>query len=152
MSPCTIVMRSGEVPSSSATICDSVVRKPWPRFPEIELDLGVSDRPVDLIGEGVSINITLLFAQDVYEKVAEAYISGLEKFAASGGDLSIYDEHNAHAELVVDPTGVANAPFLIQHVDLGRALGAGSDVVFDGVPVTNVPWSLADEVSLWVAP
>ena len=23
-------MRSGEVPSSSATICDSVVRRPWP--------------------------------------------------------------------------------------------------------------------------
>ena len=41
-----------------------------------------------LTSEGMSINITLLFAQDVYEKVAEAYISGLEKLAASGGDLS----------------------------------------------------------------
>ena len=41
-----------------------------------------------LTSEGMNINITLLFAQDVYEKVAEAYISGLEKFAASGGDLS----------------------------------------------------------------
>lgn len=41
-----------------------------------------------LTSEGMNINITLLFAQDVYEKVAEAYIAGLEKFAASGGDLS----------------------------------------------------------------
>ena len=41
-----------------------------------------------LTSEGMNINITLLFAQDVYEKVAEAYISGLEKFAAAGGDLS----------------------------------------------------------------
>ena len=41
-----------------------------------------------LTGEGMNINITLLFAQDVYVKVAEAYIAGLEKFAASGGDLS----------------------------------------------------------------
>ena len=41
-----------------------------------------------LTSEGMSINITLLFAQDVYEKVAEAYISGLEKLAANGGDLS----------------------------------------------------------------
>jgi transaldolase/glucose-6-phosphate isomerase len=41
-----------------------------------------------LTSEGMNINITLLFAQDVYERVAEAYISGLEKFAASGGDLS----------------------------------------------------------------
>ncbi len=41
-----------------------------------------------LTSEGMNINITLLFAQDVYERVAEAYIAGLEKFAASGGDLS----------------------------------------------------------------
>ncbi|MGA9041811.1 MAG: transaldolase [Terriglobales bacterium] len=41
-----------------------------------------------LISEGININVTLLFAQDVYEKVAEAYIAGLETFAASGGDVS----------------------------------------------------------------
>jgi transaldolase / glucose-6-phosphate isomerase len=41
-----------------------------------------------LIGEGININVTLLFAQDVYERVAEAYISGLEEFAKKGGDLS----------------------------------------------------------------
>jgi transaldolase/glucose-6-phosphate isomerase len=41
-----------------------------------------------LIGEGININITLLFAQDVYEKVAEAYIAGLEDLAARGGNLN----------------------------------------------------------------
>jgi transaldolase / glucose-6-phosphate isomerase len=41
-----------------------------------------------LIGEGININVTLLFSQQVYEEVAEAYIAGLEKFAAAGGDLS----------------------------------------------------------------
>src|SRR5215470_401425 len=41
-----------------------------------------------LVSEGLNINITLLFSQQVYEEVAEAYIAGLEKFAASGGDLS----------------------------------------------------------------
>jgi len=40
-----------------------------------------------LIGEGLNINITLLFAQEVYEKVAEAYVAGLEEFAGSGGNL-----------------------------------------------------------------
>jgi transaldolase / glucose-6-phosphate isomerase len=40
-----------------------------------------------LLSEGININITLLFAQEMYEKVAIAYISGLEKYAASGGDL-----------------------------------------------------------------
>jgi transaldolase/glucose-6-phosphate isomerase len=39
------------------------------------------------IGEGININITLLFAQDVYEKVAEAYVAGLEDLAARGGNL-----------------------------------------------------------------
>jgi len=41
-----------------------------------------------LIGEGININVTLLFSQEVYQQVAEAYIRGLEKFAASGGDVS----------------------------------------------------------------
>jgi transaldolase/glucose-6-phosphate isomerase len=41
-----------------------------------------------LTSEGISINITLLFSQKVYADVLEAYISGLEKFAATGGDLS----------------------------------------------------------------
>jgi len=40
-----------------------------------------------LIGEGININITLLFAQEVYEKVAEAYIAGLEDLGKRGGNL-----------------------------------------------------------------
>jgi transaldolase/glucose-6-phosphate isomerase len=40
-----------------------------------------------LIGEGININVTLLFAQEVYVKVAEAYIAGLEDLAARGGNL-----------------------------------------------------------------
>ncbi len=39
-----------------------------------------------LIGEGISVNITLLFSQEVYREVAEAYIAGLEKYVAKGGD------------------------------------------------------------------
>jgi len=40
-----------------------------------------------LIGEGININVTLLFAQEVYEKVAEAYIAGVEDLAKRGGNL-----------------------------------------------------------------
>jgi transaldolase/glucose-6-phosphate isomerase len=40
-----------------------------------------------LIGEGININVTLLFAQEVYEKVADAYIAGLEDLAARGGNV-----------------------------------------------------------------
>jgi transaldolase/glucose-6-phosphate isomerase len=41
-----------------------------------------------LLGEGININVTLLFAQEVYEQVAEAYIAGLEDYVKRGGDPS----------------------------------------------------------------
>src|SRR6202023_1752162 len=39
-----------------------------------------------LIGDGINVNITLLFSQQVYADVADAYIAGLEDFVAKGGD------------------------------------------------------------------
>ncbi|HXC88653.1 MAG TPA: transaldolase, partial [Stellaceae bacterium] len=39
-----------------------------------------------LIGEGINVNVTLLFSQKVYAEVADAYISGLEALANKGGD------------------------------------------------------------------
>lgn len=41
-----------------------------------------------LIGEGINVNVTLLFSQPVYEQVVNAYITGLEKRAAQGNDVS----------------------------------------------------------------
>ena len=40
------------------------------------------------ISDGISVNVTLLFSVEAYEKVADAYMSGLEAYAAKGGDLS----------------------------------------------------------------
>jgi len=40
-----------------------------------------------LISEGINVNVTLLFARDTYERVAEAYLRGLERFVESGGDV-----------------------------------------------------------------
>lgn len=39
-----------------------------------------------LIAEGISINITLLFSQKVYVEVAEAYLAGLQDYVRNGGD------------------------------------------------------------------
>ena len=39
-----------------------------------------------LISEGINVNVTLLFAQETYEQVADVYMSGLEALVASGGD------------------------------------------------------------------
>lgn len=41
-----------------------------------------------LIGKGININVTLLFSRQVYERVALAYIVGLEALVAQGGDVS----------------------------------------------------------------
>nr|WP_080512422.1 transaldolase [Rhodococcus opacus] len=42
----------------------------------------------DMIGKGVSINITLIFSLARYEQVIEAYLQGLEARAARGADLA----------------------------------------------------------------
>jgi transaldolase/glucose-6-phosphate isomerase len=39
-----------------------------------------------LTGEGINVNITLLFSQKIYEGVVEAYLRGLEDLVARGGD------------------------------------------------------------------
>lgn len=72
-----------------------------------------------LIGEGININITLLFSQLVYEDVAEAYLSGLERLIEQGGD----------------PTKMASvASFFVSRIDvavdklLKKRLGEISDV------------------------
>lgn len=42
----------------------------------------------EVIGGGINVNVTLLFAVPTYERVVEAYLLGLEKLAAAGGDVS----------------------------------------------------------------
>jgi transaldolase/glucose-6-phosphate isomerase len=41
---------------------------------------------LQLISEGINVNVTLLFGQKAYEEAAEAYIAGLEKLVSRGGD------------------------------------------------------------------
>jgi transaldolase len=71
-----------------------------------------------LLAEGVNVNVTLLFSIAMYERVMEAYLAGLERRAAEGGDL----------------TRVASvASFFVSRVDsavdaeLEQQLGAAAD-------------------------
>ncbi len=41
-----------------------------------------------VIGAGISVNVTLIFAVDRYREVVQAYVAGLERAAAAGHDLS----------------------------------------------------------------
>jgi len=72
-----------------------------------------------MIAEGRSINVTLIFGLTRYEEVIEAYLSGLEALVASGAD---------------DLSGVASvASFFVSRVDtevdgrIDRAVEAGAD-------------------------
>ena len=40
-----------------------------------------------LIGDGINVNITLIFSLKAYEQVREAYVAGLESLARAGGDV-----------------------------------------------------------------
>lgn len=40
-----------------------------------------------LIGEGINVNVTLMFSLADYDAVADAYLRGLERLAANNGDL-----------------------------------------------------------------
>lgn len=41
-----------------------------------------------LIAEGISVNVTLIFSVAMYKRVMDAYVKGLGKFDATGGDVS----------------------------------------------------------------
>ena len=42
----------------------------------------------DTLGEGISVNVTLIFGLDRYDSVMDAYLTGLEKALENGKDLS----------------------------------------------------------------
>jgi transaldolase len=42
-----------------------------------------------LIGEGINVNVTLIFAVAMYEKVIEAYLEGLRRFQTTGRPLGL---------------------------------------------------------------
>ena len=42
----------------------------------------------DVLAEGISVNVTLIFGLDRYDSVMEAYLEGLEKAQAAGRDIS----------------------------------------------------------------
>jgi len=60
-----------------------------------------------LIGEGINVNVTLLFGLPRYREVAEAYLKGLETLAASGRPLnrisSVASFFLSRIDVLIDP-------------------------------------------------
>jgi transaldolase len=59
------------------------------------------------LSEGININITLMFSQEQYNKVAQAYLNGIEKYIDSGGDphkvASVASFFVSRVDVKVDP-------------------------------------------------
>ncbi|NMF64291.1 bifunctional transaldolase/phosoglucose isomerase [Brasilonema octagenarum] len=72
----------------------SEARRLWQEVDRPNLMIKVPATPAgipaieQLISEGINVNVTLLFAENVYEQVANAYMTGLELLTAKGGDIS----------------------------------------------------------------
>jgi transaldolase len=82
-----------------------------------------------LIGQGINVNVTLMFSLQHYDAVASAYLQGLETLADTGGNLSqvasvasffvsrvdsLFDHHlaqlnTAEAQALQGQVGIANA-------------------------------------------
>ena len=69
-----------------------------------------------LISEGISVNVTLIFSTERYEKVLLAYVAGLEKRLATGADVSKIQ---------------SVASFFVSRVD------TAIDPILDGMPATE---------------
>ena len=88
-----------------------------------------------LISEGINVNVTLIFSLDMYAKVREAYLDGLEALAESGGD----------------PAKTASvASFFVSRVDtavdglLERAGGAAARALMGKAAVANAQIAYRD--------
>jgi transaldolase/glucose-6-phosphate isomerase len=86
-----------EVSPSLAYDTDGTIAEAWRLFTELERPNVMIKVPATgagipaietLIGEGVNVDVTLIFSLAHYQAAAEAYIMGLERRVAAGGDVS----------------------------------------------------------------
>jgi transaldolase/glucose-6-phosphate isomerase len=116
-----------------------------------------------LIGEGINVNVTLMFNMAHYEAVAQAYIDGLRTWVESGGDPrrvasvasffvsrvdTIVDKHLAAlndpaAEALLGKAAVANSRIVYQRfkeIFRDRA-GEFADLAAAGAPAQRLLWA-----------
>jgi transaldolase len=86
-----------EVEPAFADDTDATVRRArelWARVdrPNVFIKIPATEAGIpaveQAIGEGINVNVTLMFSVEVYERIARAYIAGLRTRLASGADLS----------------------------------------------------------------
>jgi transaldolase len=106
----------------------------WTRVnrPNVMIKIPATNEGIPAIEEsiaaGINVNVTLLFAVDLYEQVARAYIKGLERFFSGREPRKL-----AHAASL-RPAPMSVASFFVSRVDtavdklLGDKIASGGDV------------------------
>ncbi len=90
-----------------------------------------------LIGDGINVNVTLIFSLAHYEVVAKAYIAGLEKLAANGGDPSTGLRRAQSSRSGRGLSKVASvASFFVSRVD--AAVDRQLDELIRQSPISNI--------------
>ncbi|MBW3612483.1 MAG: transaldolase [Chloroflexi bacterium] len=86
-----------EVEPALADDADATLRRArhlWERLarPNVYIKIPATEAGIPAveaaIGEGISVNVTLMFSVEVYERIARAYIAGLRRAREAGHDLS----------------------------------------------------------------
>jgi transaldolase len=83
----------------------------------------------ETIAAGINVNVTLIFSLERHAAVIEAYLTGLERLAASGGDLggvsSVASFFVSRVDTETDPRLPAGSPLL------GQAAVANAKLAYD---------------------
>ncbi len=82
-----------------------------------------------VLGEGISVNVTLIFGLDRYRGVMEAYLEGLERAAANGHALSeihsvasfFVSRVDTEVDKRLEASGAADAPELLGRAGIANA-------------------------------
>ena len=85
----------------------------------------------EVLGSGINVNVTLIFSTVSYRKVVEAFMAGLEKYDASGGDIS---KHASVASFFVSRVDTAVDKELEANGNkdlLGKIAVANSKIAFE---------------------
>lgn len=114
-----------------------------------------------LLGEGININITLMFSMAHYEAVANAYIAGVRTLAANGGDVKhiasvasffvsrvdtavdkqLEQSKDEGARALLGKTAVANSKIVYQRFKELFHGPAFADLAALGAPVQRLLWA-----------
>ena len=94
-----------------------------------------------LIGEGINVNVTLIFSLAMYDRVMDAYLNGLTKLNGAGGDVgkvgSVASFFVSRLDTLVDKLLTEKHP---PYTDISDLLGTAA--VIGATLLTEDPWAV----------